>query len=228
MAWVKSGFQHLSVEKVVCDLQGQCYHLMYLGDQSICPPGHLHEVVVMSEYYNCYTVEMFLWGSFRHESGCSVVWHRFLQLIFQCHISLRSHHHRQERLYYSWEESGFLWSLLYLVGEVTELQNLRIIESQNHLGQKGLSEVIQSNCPAVNRDTYSYIRLLRSPSSLTLNVSRDGRSLGNLSNQSAVSTEDTTQDLSYYFIWCWLLQPLSHHRVREIQIILDNFSPIIF
>ena len=53
----------------------------------------------------------------------------------------------------------------------------------DHLDQKGPLKVIWSNCPAMNKDTYSYIRLLRVPSSLTLNVSRDRAStisLGNL------------------------------------------------
>ena len=46
-------------------------------------------------------------------------------------------------------------------------------ESWNHLNWKGPLKVIQFNSPAVNRDTYSYIRVLRVPSSLTLSFSRD-------------------------------------------------------
>ena len=41
---------------------------------------------------------------------------------------------------------------------------------------KGHLKVIQSNSPAMNRDTYSSERLLRALSSLTLNVSKDGAS----------------------------------------------------
>ena len=39
---------------------------------------------------------------------------------------------------------------------------------------EGTIKAIWTNFAAVNRDTYSYIRLLRAPSSLTLSVSRDG------------------------------------------------------
>jgi len=52
----------------------------------------------------------------------------------------------------------------------------------DHLDQKGPLKVIWSNCPAMNRDTYSYIRFLRVPSSLTLNVSRDRASTASLGN----------------------------------------------
>ena len=51
------------------------------------------------------------------------------------------------------------------------------------LSWKGQLEVTESNFPAVNRDTYSYIRLLRAPSSLTLSVSRDGAFTTSLGNQ---------------------------------------------
>ena len=46
-------------------------------------------------------------------------------------------------------------------------------ESENHLNWKGSLETIWSSPPAMNRDTYSYIRLLRALPSLTLNVSRN-------------------------------------------------------
>ena len=56
------------------------------------------------------------------------------------------------------------------------------IESYDHLSWKAPLEAIWSISPAVNRDTHSSIRLRRAPSSLTLNVSRDGSSTTSLGN----------------------------------------------
>jgi len=50
------------------------------------------------------------------------------------------------------------------------------------LGWKGPLEVIQPNTPAVSRDIFNYTRLLRAPSNLALNVSRDGASTTSLGN----------------------------------------------
>ncbi|KAK4826482.1 hypothetical protein QYF61_009478 [Mycteria americana] len=53
-----------------------------------------------------------------------------------------------------------------------------------HCSQCICPPVVQSNPPAMTRDIFNCIRLLRAPSNLTLNVSRDGASatsLGNLS-----------------------------------------------
>jgi len=58
-----------------------------------------------------------------------------------------------------------------------------IIEAENGLGWKGPLKAIQSNHAATSRDIFTQIRLLRAPSSLAWNVSRDGASptaLGNL------------------------------------------------
>ena len=57
----------------------------------------------------------------------------------------------------------------------------RIVE-QNHLSWKGSLKVVQSSSPAMNKDTYSQIRVLRACSNLTLNVSRDGASTNSLGN----------------------------------------------
>ena len=57
--------------------------------------------------------------------------------------------------------------------------------------------VIWSNSPAMDRDTYSYIRLLRALSSLTLSVSRDGASttsVGNLCQRLTILT------VKYFFL----------------------------
>jgi len=57
------------------------------------------------------------------------------------------------------------------------------MESWNLLSWKGPLKAICSNSLAMNRDTYSYISLVRAPSSLTLGVSRvreSTTSLGNL------------------------------------------------
>jgi len=53
----------------------------------------------------------------------------------------------------------------------------RIIESENHLIWKGHFKIISSNFPAMNRDICCYIRLLKAPSNLILNVSRGGASI---------------------------------------------------
>ena len=59
---------------------------------------------------------------------------------------------------------------------------LRIIESYNLLSWKGPLKSIQSNFPAINRNTCSQIRLLRALFRLTLNISRDGTSTTSLDN----------------------------------------------
>jgi len=56
-------------------------------------------------------------------------------------------------------------------------------EPENGLGWEGPLEATQSNPPAMGRDNFNWIRLLRAPSKLDVNVSRDGASptsLGNL------------------------------------------------
>lgn len=61
-------------------------------------------------------------------------------------------------------------------------QNLGI-QLHNLLSWRGPMKAIQSNCPVMNRVTYSQTMLLSAPSSLTLDVSRVGaptNSLGNL------------------------------------------------
>ena len=55
-----------------------------------------------------------------------------------------------------------------------------IIESQNCLSWKGPLKAIQSNSPGLNRNTYSQIRLLGAPSSLTMKVFRVGASTTSL------------------------------------------------
>jgi len=55
-------------------------------------------------------------------------------------------------------------------------------ESENALGWKGPLVAIQPNPPAVSRDIFTWIRLLRAPSSLAWNVLRDGASTTSLSN----------------------------------------------
>ncbi|KAK4807355.1 hypothetical protein QYF61_014886 [Mycteria americana] len=55
-------------------------------------------------------------------------------------------------------------------------------ESENGLGWKGPLKLIQSNRPAMSRDSFNQSRLLRAPSSLALNVSRDGASTSSLGN----------------------------------------------
>ena len=55
------------------------------------------------------------------------------------------------------------------------------LESQNCLSWNRPLKVIQSNPPAMNRDTYNYIRWLRTLSSLTLNA-RDRTSTTSLGN----------------------------------------------
>ena len=54
--------------------------------------------------------------------------------------------------------------------------------SQDALGWKGPSEAIQPKPPAVSRDIFTWVRLLRAPSNLALNVSRDGASTTSLGN----------------------------------------------
>jgi len=56
------------------------------------------------------------------------------------------------------------------------LYPLKEIESQYHLSWKRLLKVTWSDSPAISRDTYSYIRVLRALCSLSLSVSRDGAS----------------------------------------------------
>jgi len=51
---------------------------------------------------------------------------------------------------------------------------VHVIGSQNSLCRKEPLKVISFKPPAITRDIFSCIRLLRAPSSLTLNVSRDG------------------------------------------------------
>ena len=57
-----------------------------------------------------------------------------------------------------------------------------IMESYNCLSWKCHLKVILSNSPAMNRDTYSYVRLLRALSSLTSSISRDGASTSSPGN----------------------------------------------
>ena len=56
------------------------------------------------------------------------------------------------------------------------------IESQNGLGWKRPLEAIQSNPSAASRDIFNSIRVLRAPSNLGLDVSRDGASPTSLDN----------------------------------------------
>jgi len=70
------------------------------------------------------------------------------------------------------------------------------VESENSLGWKGPLKAIQSNHPAVSRDIYHSVRLLRAPSSLTLNVSRDGAPATSLSNP---CQGFTTFSVKYFF-----------------------------
>ena len=70
--------------------------------------------------------------------------------------------------------------------------SLRILESQNGLGGKGPLEAIQPNPPATSRDIFNWIRLLRAPSNLAWNVSRDGAST---TSQSLPSSSDTYSTL---------------------------------
>jgi len=58
----------------------------------------------------------------------------------------------------------------------------KIMESQNGLGWKGALKAIQPNPPAVSRDIFHRRRLLRAPSSLASDVSRDGASPSSLHN----------------------------------------------
>jgi len=79
-------------------------------------------------------------------------------------------------------EDIFVLSILRLVSMVvlsTEL-NHGVTEPQNSLSWKGSLKTIYSYYPAMNRDTYSLIRVLRTPSSLALNVSRDRASTTSL------------------------------------------------
>ena len=52
----------------------------------------------------------------------------------------------------------------------------------NGLGGKGPLKVIASNAPATCRDIINWIRVLRAPSNLTLNVPRDRASTTSLGN----------------------------------------------
>ena len=56
-------------------------------------------------------------------------------------------------------------------------RNQRIIESFESEGTLG-----GYVCPAMNRDAYSSVRVLRAPSSLTFSVSKDGASTASLSS----------------------------------------------
>lgn len=56
-----------------------------------------------------------------------------------------------------------------------------VTEPQNGLDWKG-PERFSSNTPAVGRDVFHYPRLLRDPSGLAINTSRDRTATGSLSN----------------------------------------------
>jgi len=58
----------------------------------------------------------------------------------------------------------------------------RIIESYNGLGWKGPCRSSSSSHPAMGRDTFYQNRLLKAPSSLALNTSREGTSTASLGN----------------------------------------------
>jgi len=58
----------------------------------------------------------------------------------------------------------------------------------------GTLKAIWFNSPAMKRDTYSYIRVLRAPSSLTLSASRDGASTTSLGNLFQCLTTLTVKD----------------------------------
>jgi len=80
-----------------------------------------------------------------------------------------------------------------------------IVESQNGSGWKGPLEATQSNPPAVRRDIFSWIRVLRAPSTLAWNVPRDGASptsLGNLCQGFA------NLSVKYFFLISSLISPL--------------------
>ena len=64
--------------------------------------------------------------------------------------------------------------------KVSDSAGYHFEESWNHLSWKGPLKAIWSNSPTMNRDTFSYIRLLRALLSLSLNVSRDGASMASL------------------------------------------------
>jgi len=68
------------------------------------------------------------------------------------------------------------------------------IESWNHLSWKAPLKDIWTNSPAMNRDTYSWIRVLRTPSSLTLNVSTSAISPPGFSAESPDAAEGDPED----------------------------------
>ena len=103
---------------------------------------------------------------------------------------------------------------------------LKIIESKNHLNWKGLLKVIQSNTPAVSRNTYNLIRMLRAPVSLTLNVSKDKASATSLDNLFQCLT---TLIVKYFFCISNLKLPSFNLKpfplVPSPQTLLKNLSP---
>jgi len=83
-------------------------------------------------------------------------------------------HHRADYFYF--------YFLIYSLENLSQ-STWAVVQSYNILFWKTPLKDFLSNCPALNRDTYSWIRLLRALSSLTLNVTRNGAattSLGNL------------------------------------------------
>jgi len=98
------------------------------------------------------------------------------------------------------------WIALAVFGSAAESLQLSVLipllwaasiesESQNCLSWKG--HLVQA--PAMNRDTYSLITLLRAPSSLTLNVCRDGAS-----TSSAATSEDQISWLLEFSVSLWM------------------------
>ena len=69
------------------------------------------------------------------------------------------------------------------MGKIQEPLATETIESANSLCWKGTLKLIQPNPPAMSRDIFNHIKMLRAPSNLALSVSRAGASptsLGNL------------------------------------------------
>jgi len=91
---------------------------------------------------------------------------------------------------------------------------------------KGALEVIQPNPPAVSRDIFHWVRLLRALSNLAWNVSRDGASttsLGSLGQGLTTLTVKNVFLLSSLNLPSFSLKPLP--LVLPQQALLKIFSP---
>jgi len=104
----------------------------------------------------------------------------------------------------------------------------RIMESQNALGWKGPFKAISSNPPAISRDIFNWIGLLRAPSNMAWDVSRDGASPTSLHN---LCQGFTTLSVKNFFLISSLNLPSFSFRssplVLSLQALLKSLFPSI-